>query len=661
MQHRFWSRFLVILVVLDLGVASASAQDNTPPLATPIALAQAKSSSKLSFRLEMLARSSTLRAASRVDQASALSLAPEGAGSLLRDARGRLLVYIRMSDLSAAKLQALRDAGGQIVNIADRYQTVTVLVDAANLTTIANIAAVQSVMEELTPESGRDASAANIGTYGRRTGPNVPAYTCPWGNNVSEGDTQLNAALARSTYGIDGTGVTVGILSDSYDQSASAVTHASDDVASGDLPGAGNPCGYLTAVSVISPSLASNNADEGRAMLQIVHDLAPGATLKFASAFNGIFQFGDNIRALRTAGADIIGDDVFYYSDPFFQEGPVSVAISDAVGSGALYFALAGNHNQIVGGKNVASYEAPAYRPTACPVALPGDCHDFDPGGGVNNTSAITLANGAMLNIDFQYAEPWYGVLDDLDIFLLSNTNTIVAYSNYNNILSQVPWEYFSFQNSTGSTQQYRIVINRYSGSGTPRIKYMMTQGTWTPLGVQYNTSNGGDVIGPTLYGHSASRFGFSVAAVPFYDSNDPETYTSRGPAAHYFGPVVNSTPAGAITPETLQQPDFGATDGGCTTFFGGYYVSPSPACYRFYGTSAATPHAVAITALLKQRANQLHVALPRNSAKFLLQSTAASMSGGNVNSVGAGLLNALAATQRLANLNWLFLPLIMR
>ena len=655
---------LFSLVALDLFAAGVAAQSNPLQATTTIALAQAKSVSKLSFRLEALAQSSALRAASAVDQANALSLPAQGAGSLMRNTRGRLLVYIRMADVSEPQLQTLRAAGAQIVHVSSRYQVVTAYVDAATLTSIADLTAVQSVEEALAPMVGDGSSPNTITPIRLQKEANAPLANCPQGAAISEGDTQLNAASARSTYGIDGTGVKVGILSDSYDQDATAVTYASNDVASGDLPGVGNPCGFVTPVNVISPSLATGNTDEGRAMLQIVHDLAPGAQLSFASAMNGLFQFGDNIRALRAAGADIIADDVAYYIEPFYQEGPVSVAISDVVGSGALYFTAAGNANKIIGGNNVSSYEAPVYRPASCPAGLPAwagpTCHDFDPSGGVNTASAVTLSNYGVLVVDFQWDEPWYGIATDLDIFLLNATNEVVAYSAYTNATTQHPYEYFGYKNTSGSTQQYRIVINRYSGIGTPRLKYVFPQSTSGLTAVQYNTSSGGDVVGPTLTGHSATHFGFSVAAVPYNNSNIPETYTSRGPAVHYFGPVVGASPAAPITPDTLQQPDFAATDGGCTTFFYSY----SSGCYRFYGTSAAAPHAAAIAALLKQKANQQSLPLTRGLTQLVMQSTASAVDSYGADSVGAGLLNALAATQKLANqTNGLlfYLPLVLK
>jgi hypothetical protein len=182
-------------------------------------------------------------------------------------------------------------------------------------------------------------------------------------------------------------------------------------------------------------------------------------------------------------------------------------------------------------------------------------------------------------------------------------------------------------------------------------LKYVFMQnGDSCITSVQYNTSNGGDIVGPTLTGHASTRDGFSVAAVPFDNSNIPEDYTSRGPATHYFGPVSDYVNiAGAITPEVIQQPDFAATDGGCTTFFGD--LDSAVPCYRFYGTSAAAPHAAAVAVLLKQKANQSSMSFSRTVARHVLQVSARTVSGGDLNSVGAGLLDANAAVARLLSL----------
>jgi hypothetical protein len=70
-------------------------------------------------------------------------------------------------------------------------------------------------------------------------------------------------------------------------------------------------------------------------MLQIVHDIVPKAKLAFNSAFNGELAFAEGIRKLAEpiagggAEADLIVDDVGYFEEPFFQDGPVAAAIGE--------------------------------------------------------------------------------------------------------------------------------------------------------------------------------------------------------------------------------------------------------------------------------------------------------------------------------------------
>jgi len=64
-------------------------------------------------------------------------------------------------------------------------------------------------------------------------------------------------------------------------------------------------------------------------MLEILHDLAPGAELYFATAFGGVARFADNIRRLRAAGCDIIVDDVLYFVETPFQDGQAPGIVSN--------------------------------------------------------------------------------------------------------------------------------------------------------------------------------------------------------------------------------------------------------------------------------------------------------------------------------------------
>ncbi|HXO77659.1 MAG TPA: hypothetical protein VN824_20540, partial [Puia sp.] len=91
---------------------------------------------------------------------------------------------------------------------------------------------------------------------------------------ISQGDTAQLSYLARKQYKVDGKGVKVGVLSDSYNNLGTA----NKGVAHGELPGPTNPFNYKKPVQVLS-DLDSNGTDEGRAMLEIIHDVAPGAEL----------------------------------------------------------------------------------------------------------------------------------------------------------------------------------------------------------------------------------------------------------------------------------------------------------------------------------------------------------------------------------------------
>ena len=113
------------------------------------------------------------------------------------------------------------------------------------------------------------------------------------GSVNSEGDVAEKANVARSTFGVTGAGVKVGVISDSDD-------HLADSQALADLG----------TVTVLSGQSGVPNTGEGTAMLEIVHDLAPGATLYFATGNGGPANFANNIRQLRAAGCDIIVDDL---------------------------------------------------------------------------------------------------------------------------------------------------------------------------------------------------------------------------------------------------------------------------------------------------------------------------------------------------------------
>jgi hypothetical protein len=546
-------------------------------------------------------------AAAAVRAPGAAGLSPGLAASALRSGN-RVLAYVRFDSGAAAGLDSLRAAGVQVVDLSRRYQTVTVAAKPGELPEITDSARVASVAPVRPPV------AAGVGS----SGPGSSAITRCFGADTSEGDVQLNAMAAREGFEFDGSDVTVGILSDSFNRDTAADTHAPADVASGDLPGKGNPCGHMTPVQVVDDSEA-NGEDEGRAMAQIVHDLAPGASIAFASAFRGELSFAENIKKLAEEGAEVIADDVFYTEEPFFQDGPIAVAVNEVVEKDNVsYFSAAGNDNLIEKGHDIASWEAPEFRDSgSCPEAIlalseeleekegpgkglnPSHCMDFDPGPESDETFGMTVPGGETLVADLQWAEPRGGVNSDLDAFLLGLGGKPVEESIEDNASvsgTQQPLEVIEWENDTGADAHVELVINRFSG-GDPRLKFALLENGGHVTETEYPESSGGDTIGPTVFGHSGTASAITVGAAPFFSSKALERYSSRGPVTHYFGPVTGPVPAAPIPEEVIAKPDLTATDGGANTFFG----SCQAHTWRFYGTSAAAPHAAAVAALALQ------------------------------------------------------------
>ena len=638
---RRYPAFPAAVLAIAVALVAAWALLPSPAAARP-------AEADLSARLAVLA-GPALRAAPAGGQDKALGLPSDGPGSLLREG-GRVLVDVRF-DRGALALDELRAAGARIVQVSRRYQTVTVAARPAAMPTLAAVAGVGGVTEVLTP---------------------LTSATCA-GLVTSEGDAQLRAAAARTDFNLDGAGVTVGILSDSFDTDAGALTRAAADVASGDLPGTGNSCGYTTAVRRLDDSYLPGvddpaPTDQGRAMAQTIHDLAPGASLAFATAFNGELSFAANIRSLAASGARVIVNDVTYLEEPFFQNGPVAVAVDEAAAGGAAYFAAAGNNNLVSAGHDIASWEAPQFRdasaqssPEPCPAGLPAyatHCMDFDPApGDTDSTFGITVAAGATLRVDLQWQQPWGDVDTDLDPYLLSGASVLAPAAGQelrNVAISQKPVEVLTWRNEGPSAQTVQVAINRCGsgcdGSGgdsaSPRLKFVLVQDGEGVTGTEYQQSSGGDVVGPTIFGHSAAQGAVSVGAVAYDDAQQPEPYSSRGPVTHYFGPVTGSGPAAPLGPETISKPDMAATDCGLTTFFDSPLAPPTvTGINRFCGTSAAAAHAAGVAALMRQA----NPSLSPSQLRTALATTARPVGAFGADAVGAGLINAQGAVGRVA------------
>jgi hypothetical protein len=373
------------------------------------------------------------------------------------------------------------------------------------------------------------------------------------GTASTEGDGILRADLARAAFGVSGAGVKVGVISDGVD-------FLVDSQNSGDLP----------FVEV----LFAGEGNEGTAMLEIVHDLAPGAALAFWGPGTSV-EMVQGINALRDAGARVVVDDLSFFSEPKFQDGMIAQTVRAFAQNGRAYAGSAGNRAQ-------QHYRATYSRlfgeefPSADYVAV----HNYEPGG-ADPGNTVDVPNGCSLSVHLQWNNPWGAAGDDFDLAIgRSSDGAVLKVSDDPQTGTQNPFESVTWTNSTGATQTVFIAVAEWALVSPPDalvLDYFAIPRCGDEL--QYVSA------GQSLSGNHAVGEMFSVAAVGATAPTEAEGYSSRGPHDIYFPAferrfVPNVSAVDCVQTRTGQL---------------GHFSNP------FCGTSAAAPHVAGVLALLAE------------------------------------------------------------
>jgi len=577
------------------------------------------------------------------------------------DAAGLVLVDIN-AEVTNNVVAAINSLGGKIVNSHPEYNAIRASVPLLSLEQLASVAGVKYI--------GPAAEAHLVTRGGATNNPNAPQqrwvssyfqpvaagktaastkaavlrsklqaalpafYNSPAfsplpgvGSVDTEGNKTHRADLARTTFGVNGSGIKIGVISDSDDGLEASQAN-----------------GNLGTVTVLAGQDGRPGTGEGTAMLEIVHDIAPGSPLYFASAFGGEAQFANNIIALFNAGCRVIIDDVGYFDESPFQDGVIAQAVAYVTTHGALYFSSAGNSGNL-DGKMGAAWEGDFVDSgvVAAGDANNGKAASFGNSGGHPITSNIVSdGSGAGQYAWLFWADKAGGAANDYDLYEVDDAGDVVDSSTNTQNGTQDPNE-----SIRGVLDGDGLVVALYSGS--PRFLHLALETDFGLLNVATvgHTAGHATVNTPGAYGVAAApaSVGFDGTINgpypnPFSTTSKVEAFSSDGPRRQFFladGTAItpgNFSSSGGIV---LNKPDITAADGVTTSLS---HFDP------FFGTSAAAPHAGALAALLLSKAPAL---TPEQVRPLIIGSAIDIMQPGYDPESGYGIMDAVNLLSALA------------
>jgi len=416
------------------------------------------------------------------------------------------------------------------------------------------------------------------------------------GKVTTQGDQILKADIARQLFGLDGKGIKVGIISDSFN----SLSGLSEDVKSGDLPGKANPFGYRQPVTILADT-DEPLLDEGRALGQIIHDIAPGAELFFHTFVeedrDGLFSdeesFAKAVSTLTAAGVDIIVEDAVIPAS-LLQDGKAAKAIEAAINQGVVVVSAAGNNGGV-------SYDS-VFRPGA-EFELEGfqfQAHDFDPTDGVDFFQNINLPEeNTLISSLLGWDDPIGEIKTEYVQFLvntpeLPNPDNIVAISGLTSESAvDVPLQGLEY--APENDEQLYFVIARVGDDVSEKptfIKWVSgANGADRKIDYEYIDE---DANNRSVYGYSNAPSSITVGATDIDNPTEVRSYSSRGGSPILFDAEGNRL----ANPIFRNKPEVYAPDGVATNF-----PIDSPFA-EFLGTSASAPHIAGIAALMLERAD---------------------------------------------------------
>jgi subtilase family protein len=395
----------------------------------------------------------------------------------------------------------------------------------------------------------------------------VPSRATPEAGRKNSIDGAATKIMHSDVYakqtGSNGAGVTVTVISDD-------VTSLSVIQARGELP---------RGITVFSSAAHPTPTDEGTMMLEEVHAIAPGASL----AFCGVQTEGDYGKCLQEIAAAqvniIVDDERFPADDLMSRNGTFAQGVQSilAANPGLTLFSSSDNNNQ-------AYWQGP-YSPTlftfngvpstlTCTANSQVDSYLENFGIQPNETLILTQPLTALLYL--QWADPFGQNTSNFDFYILDASFNVLACAA--GAGSPVTFNVLQPMPVLGAGTYYLAI-------GTPDEtlagKFLKLDAYADGAGT-LNITTTGSVDSPQKFISGVQTIG----AVDGGDGigNNIEPFSGTGPIQLEFP-----------SPSAIQAPIFVAPDGVAVDNSGTLFQSNT-----FFGTSAATPNAAAVLALLE-------------------------------------------------------------
>jgi hypothetical protein len=465
---------------------------------------------------------------------------PNQTYTLLTDkvTQGKVYVYIyfnQESEISAANNFVI-----EITDVDEKNKMIVAWVEVNRLPEITSLKEVQSIRTVIPP-------VLNTGSV------------------TTQGDAIHRTSDVRSIFNKNGTGIKIGVISD-------GVQNRSSSQATGDLPPDNNGLTVLSA----------GTGDEGTAMLEIIHDMVPGAQLYFHTYGANTVQFNTAIDNLVAASCNIICDDVGWITEPFFEDGTVASHVKSVLAANnVIYVSSAGN----------AAYTH--YQGNFFPLTGALTQQDFSEGAGNGFPYLyVNLDQNENVRAVLQWDDPFNASNNDYDLYLyrMNSDFTLASSPSASSTVyqtgTQAPLESINFTKSTSGNSNYAILVTKYSGVIKNLEVYIYPGSGAVPYSDNTKAQD-------AIYGHPAVNDVVAVGAVDQADPTAIESFSSQGPSTIAFP-----------SSEIRQKPNMVGVDFVSITGAGGFPTS-------FGGTSAAVPHIVSILAQawsydLSQSANEV-------------------------------------------------------